>query len=158
MIQRLFLAYYKAGDESDGFATVEMKPAFFELTLNIMMRMIAGKRYYCDEAQKREKAIRFRDLIQENGQLSGASNMADFIQLARWIGSQGKLEKRLRNLQMKRDKFMQDLIQERREILRNSKIIDGRTMIDVLLSLQDNEPKYYTDEMRHGSGDAISWK
>lgn len=31
---------------------VDMKAVFFEMTLNIMMMMIAGKRYYGDSAGK----------------------------------------------------------------------------------------------------------
>lgn len=41
--------------EADASGVVEMKSTFFELTLNIMMRMVAGKRHYDDEAQKWRK-------------------------------------------------------------------------------------------------------
>lgn len=32
-------------EEHPGFTKVELKPRLFELVLNVMMRMIAGKRY-----------------------------------------------------------------------------------------------------------------
>jgi cytochrome P450 len=56
-------------------------------------------------------------------------------------------------LQGKRDKFMQDLIEEhrRRRSDRDPAFEErGKTMINVLLSLQEAEPEYYTDEIIRG--------
>lgn len=129
---------------------VEMKSAFFELTLNIMMRMIAGKRYYGDDAQNKEEATRFKEIVKETFQASGATNIADYVPLLKWFG-QHKLESKLKTLQVKRDKFMQDLIEEHRRIRRsNDSEMSNKTMIDVLLSLQQTESEYYTDEIIKG--------
>jgi hypothetical protein len=40
--------------KGDEFQTVDMKSTFFELTLNVLMRMIAGKRYYGEKVAKLE--------------------------------------------------------------------------------------------------------
>jgi hypothetical protein len=51
-------------------------------------------------------------------------------------------------LQGKRDKLMQSLIEEHRRMRGNSALEDkGKTMIDVLLSRQEAELEYYTDEI-----------
>ncbi|KAF8377608.1 hypothetical protein HHK36_030990 [Tetracentron sinense] len=148
MIQRLV-----RGCSSDGgFKMVEMKSVFFELTLNIMMRMIAGKRYYGENVGESESegARKFREIVTETFHLGGATNIGDFLPVLKWVGFKG-MEKPLMRLQEKRDGFMQELIEEHRRM--RSKFSDGerkKTMIDVLLSLQETEPEYYTDQIIRG--------
>nr|ALG05127.1 cytochrome P450 [Sinopodophyllum hexandrum] len=145
MVRRLVAGYE--------YHKVEMKSVFFELTLNIMMRMIAGKRYYGEHVADLEQARKFKEIVEETFELSGASNVGDFLPLLRWIGYKG-IEKRLIRLKNKRDEFLQELIQERRKLRVNSKSFPSeekkKTLIDVLLSLQETEPEYYTDEMIRG--------
>ena len=135
------------------FQAVDMKSTFFDLTLNVMMRMIAGKRYYGEKVGELEEARKFKKIVMESFELSGATNIGDFLPVFKWVGSRG-LEKRLVVLQGKRDKFMQDLIEEHRR-RRGDPASDheekGKTMIDVLLSLQEAEPEYYTDEIIRGT-------
>ncbi|KAA8528481.1 hypothetical protein F0562_035836 [Nyssa sinensis] len=132
------------------YYTLDMKSAFFELTLNIMMRMIAGKRYYGDNIVELEEARKFKEIVTETFQLSGATNIADFVPVLKWFGLNG-IEKKLQVLQEKRDSFMQDLILEHRKMRSESSCEQrSKTMIDVLLSLQETEPEYYTDEIIRG--------
>ncbi|KAH7523697.1 hypothetical protein FEM48_Zijuj06G0039300 [Ziziphus jujuba var. spinosa] len=143
---------------------VDMRQAFFELTRNIMMRMIAGKRYYGDEVvEDLKEAMRFREIQEETVRLSGKSNLGDFLPFVRWIGGSKRLEKSLMELQRKRDGFLQDLIEEHRRTASRiandccspspspSKSKERRkTMLEVLLSLQQMEPEYYKDEIIRG--------
>ncbi|KAL7256083.1 hypothetical protein ACSBR1_010083 [Camellia fascicularis] len=125
------------------FKKVELKSKFYELTFNIVMRMIAGKRYYGDDLSNYEEAKEFRELVIEAFKYGGASNPGDFLPVLRWIDYQG-LDKNLGRIQKKIDAFLQDLINEhRRDKSKN-------TMIDHLLSLQESHPDYYTDEIIRG--------
>ncbi|XP_052203460.1 cytochrome P450 81Q32-like [Diospyros lotus] len=136
---------------------VDMKALLFELMLNVMMRMIAGKRYYGENVAEVEKARRFREIVAETFRITGASNVADFLPALRWVGVRS-LEKRLVALKANRDGFMQELIEEHRTGLaaagESASEPDGKkkkkTMVEVLLSLQQSEPIYYTDEMIRG--------
>lgn len=133
------------------YQTVEMKSVFFELMLNIMMRMIAGKAIYGEHLEEVEEAKQFQAIVRETFSLSGASNLGDFLPILRWIGVKG-LEKRVINLMRKRDKYMQQLIEEHRHP-RNSRDTEEKetkSLIDVLLLLQETESDYYTDEMIRG--------
>ncbi|XP_042479388.1 cytochrome P450 81Q32-like [Macadamia integrifolia] len=123
---------------------VEMKSLLFELTLNNMMMMIAGKRYYGDDLGDLDKARQFHELIEEFIKAAGASNVVDFLPFLRWVGFNG-LEKKLVRLQGKRDQFMQKLIEEHRMARTQSK--DEKVLLDVMLSLQETDPNYYTDEI-----------
>lgn len=122
---------------------VDLRTSFFELALNIMMRMIAGKRYYDKNVEDVREANRFRELHDETLKLSGLTAIEDFLP---WIKS-WDLERKLIECQKKRDGFMQDLIEEGRRKMKIDSC-DGerkKTMIDVLLSLQESEPEYYSD-------------
>lgn len=145
LCQKLFLR------SKDGeFQIVDMKSTFFELTLNVMMRMIAGKRYYGENITELEEARQFKEIVTETFELSGATNIVDFLPFLKWVGL-NKVEKRLVTLQGKRDRFMQDLIEERRRRRSDSASKErSRTMIDVLLSMQEDEPEYYTDHIIRG--------
>ncbi|XP_023914331.2 cytochrome P450 81E8 [Quercus suber] len=127
-----------------GFAKVELKSMFTELTFNIIMRMVVGKRYYGEDVKDEEEARKFRGIMKELAGLGGASNPQECVPLLRWI-DHGGLEKRLMKLANKTDAFLQGLIDEKR-----SKEEKGNTMIDHLLSLQKSQPEYYTDQIIKG--------
>ncbi|PIA32992.1 hypothetical protein AQUCO_04200027v1 [Aquilegia coerulea] len=133
------------------YQTVEMKSMFFELTLNILMRMIAGKRYYGEHVKDLEEAREFQEIVEETFILSGASNIGDFFPLLNLIGVRG-FKKRMMSVIGKKDKAMQELIEERRSLRRSGFKVEEKkkTFIDVLLSLQETEPDYYTDKMIRG--------
>ena len=119
---------------------------FSELTFNIIMRMVAGKRYYgYGEAVKDEEEARnFREIMKEITALGGVSNPGEFVPMLRWI-DHGGFEKRTMRLASRKDAFLQGLIDEKR-----SKDEEGNTMIDHMLSLQKSQPEYYTDQIIKG--------
>ncbi|PON54235.1 Cytochrome P450, E-class, group I [Parasponia andersonii] len=131
---------------------VEMKSLLFELMLNIMMRMIAGKRYYGENVEKVEEAAKFREIVSETLRLGGTTNISDFLPLFKSVLS-GRYEKSLIAVQKKRDIFMQSLIEENRMISGSENSLPKdhkKNMIEVLLSLQESDPEYYTDEIIRG--------
>ncbi|GAV71600.1 p450 domain-containing protein [Cephalotus follicularis] len=128
--------------------TVDMKAALFELTFNVMMRMIAGKKYYGDNVEEVEKARTFIEITEEALELAGATTMEDFLPLLRWTGILGT-EKRMMALQERRDPILQELIEENRRKLVGSESpseVKNKTMLQVLLSFQESEPENYTDQ------------
>ncbi|KAF5747022.1 Cytochrome P450 [Tripterygium wilfordii] len=130
-----------------------MRTLFFEITFNLMMRMIAGKRYYGENVGDLEEARKFHNTMTESQRVVGpANNIGDFLPFMRWIGLGVKV-KELQELQRKRDEFVQNLIEEHRKKMVSdcSSLSGGRkTMIDVLLKLQETEPEYYKDEIIRG--------
>ncbi|KAG5543563.1 hypothetical protein RHGRI_016339 [Rhododendron griersonianum] len=100
-------------DSPKGFVKVEMKSRLSELSFNIIMRVVAGKRYFGAEVEDSEEAREFRLLIRDLFELSGASNPGDFVPFLRWIDF-GKMEKKMLRIQKKMDAFLQGLIEEKR--------------------------------------------
>ncbi|XP_019155006.1 PREDICTED: cytochrome P450 81E8-like [Ipomoea nil] len=123
-----------------GFGTVDLKSKFSELSFNIILRMTSGKRYFgVDEDDK--EAMEFRELIKEAFMSGG--EVLDSLPFLRWIGYKN-VEKNMKKLSERLDSFLQGLVDEHRhDKSRNS-------MIDHLLSLQESQPEYYTDEIIKG--------
>ncbi|KAL1540366.1 cytochrome P450 81Q32-like [Salvia divinorum] len=96
-----------------------------------------------------EKRLRFKEIVAETFKVSGATNIGDFVPVLRWIGMD-KIENKLKELQVKRDNFMQDLIDEHRKIKSEKKKQMNSTLIDVLLELQENDPQNYKDKIIRG--------
>lgn len=139
-----------------------MKSMLFEVLLNVMMRMIAGKRYYGENVAELAEARRFKEIVAETFHLAGASNLGDFLPALKWVVARG-VEKRMIVLRKKRDEFVQELIEEHRGKMGSNGGVGGggvpegselgggkKSMIEVLLSLQETEPDYYTDEIIRG--------
>nr|XP_023914107.1 cytochrome P450 81E8-like [Quercus suber]POF08571.1 cytochrome p450 81e8 [Quercus suber] len=119
---------------------VDMKALFFELTLNVMMRMIAGKREV-------EEGRKIREIVTETFLLGGVTIMEDYLPFLRWVGNRGK-EKRLILVQEKRDSFMQSLIEKHKRM--GSSEGEKKTLIEVMLAKQESEPEYFKDEIIRG--------
>ena len=133
-----------------------MSAALSELLMNVMMRMIAGKRYYGENVSDAKEARWFREMTKETFRLAGETYMGDFFPALNWLGVSG-LEKKMMVLQEKRDGFMQELIEESRRKMTSScgtelgeNMKKNKTMIEALLSMQETEPEYYTDEIIKG--------
>ncbi|KAH7520259.1 hypothetical protein FEM48_Zijuj08G0125100 [Ziziphus jujuba var. spinosa] len=127
------------------FAKVEMKSSLTELTFNIIMRMVSGKRYYGDDVTDKEEAHNFTEVIEEVFTCGGATNPGDFLPILNWIGIDG-YERRLQKLSKRADSLLQGLIEEHRR----NKGSATNNMIDHLLSLHESQPEYYTDQIIKG--------
>ena len=137
-----------ARDSPEGFGNVKLRPMLSEMTFNIITRMVAGKRYYGENADF-EEAKRFREIISEVFKLGeAAGNLADFLPLLGWIGY-GENEKKIEKIMRETTKILQGLIDEHKSG-NNRGLVNNNSMIDRLLFLQKTEPEYYTDDIIKG--------
>ncbi|GMH01447.1 hypothetical protein Nepgr_003286 [Nepenthes gracilis] len=138
--KRLVRKLYKQSSENCS-VKVDMKSFFSELAFNVLVKMVAGNRY-CGEdfVEGRD----FREIVHEVFKFAGAFYPADFVPLLRLIDYQG-YEKRIKKLAMKTDAFFQGLIMDARRT-------DERegTIVDHLLSQQESEPEFYSDQTIKG--------
>lgn len=136
------------------FAKVKIGPMFSDLTFNTIMRMVAGKRYYGgDESElsvNMEEANRFRDVMAEvssSGLGTKDSNLGNFIPLLGWLDLNG-YRRKFRELGKRLDGLLQGLVDEHRYKKEGLESTD--TLIDHLLTSQESQPEYYTDEIIKG--------
>ncbi|KAE8659146.1 Cytochrome P450 81E8 [Hibiscus syriacus] len=148
LLKELFLA------STEKPAKVKLTSKFIEVGFNMILRMIAGKRYYGKDAVDKE-AEEFRDIMRGIVEINGTTNLNDFLPFLRWVDFQG-LERKMKNFSKKLDKFLQSLLQEHKRMrdhstdrsLGSSNAVNKgtkTTLIDVMLTLQQTEPDFYTD-------------
>ncbi|KAF3327505.1 cytochrome P450 81E8-like protein [Carex littledalei] len=142
MVRQLFRSW-NASAGSMGlsyFEKVDLKAKLFELSLNVMMTMIAGKRFYGDNIEDLEETKRFREAVEEFFSLGGASNEEDFLPILKFLGM-AKAAKKLNHLAELNKEMTQKLIDEHRKPGAHKK----GTMIANMLELQKENPEKYND-------------
>ncbi|GFY95971.1 cytochrome P450, family 81, subfamily K, polypeptide 1 [Actinidia rufa] len=149
------------------FVPVNLKSKLADVSFNIMMRMIAGKRYFGKDAVD-EEARQFRDIMSEIVEVHGNSNLGDYLPVFQWLDIQG-VAKRMVKLRKKMNEFFQFLIDEHRKTNRNESNLSQdepsgsnkerkKTLIDVLLSLQETEPVLHSDDtIKETSASTMEW-
>jgi hypothetical protein len=93
------------------YAKVELRSMLLDLTSNIIMRMVAGKRYYGEDVKEIEEARIFKEIMEEFAECIAVRNLGDMIPLLQWIDFTGHLKK-LDRLSKKMDVFLQGLVDE----------------------------------------------
>nr|GEV78082.1 isoflavone 3'-hydroxylase-like [Tanacetum cinerariifolium] len=131
------------------YGTVEMKSMFFELMLNVLMMMIAGKRYYGDSSADMDEAQSFKKLVKESFLVMESTDVSNYIPWLKWVVG-NEMEKKMAALGKRREEFMQSLIDENRRNSIMEKDNKNHNFIEVLLKLQESQPEYYKDEIIKG--------
>lgn len=110
-----------------------------ELVQNVIMKMVCGKKWSSSG-----------DLFRQIGSIA---SICDYIPILRWIGF-GGLKKKMIEFRKETDIFLQELIDEGRKMRRSCSIDDEKqgkkTIVEAYLSLQEDEPQYYTDDVIKG--------
>ncbi|KAL6225385.1 hypothetical protein ACLB2K_004235 [Fragaria x ananassa] len=110
------------------------------------MTMVAGKRYVRDHVSNKEEGKEFIEIMDEAFSYGGGTNPGEFMPFLKWFGGNG-YEKKVKKLAKRADVFLQRLIDEHR----NKRASESKnTMIKHLLSQQESQPEYYTDEIIKG--------
>ncbi|CDP01253.1 unnamed protein product [Coffea canephora] len=126
---------------------VELNRWISVFTLNVIMRMLVGRRCIREEDAGEELGMQ---IIKEFGEMfaSGAGialNLCDFVPILRWIGYKG-LEKEMISLHKKRDKFLQGFIDE---FQCSDTLLDKeeKAVIANLLSRKEKESDFLSDDI-----------
>lgn len=123
----------------------------FELMMNVIPGLIAGKKYFGEGCGDPEEGRKFRKLVEEAFLLSGASTVADFIPVVRWMGIDGA-EKKMERVVKELDEIYQKILEDRRRVGKWKEYDDHGDQekkshtIDVMLAMQEKEKKdHYSD-------------
>ncbi|KFK30360.1 hypothetical protein AALP_AA7G251200 [Arabis alpina] len=124
-------------DATNKETEIVLEPLLSDLTFNNIVRMVTGKRYYGDEVHNEEEANLFKKLVADINDSSGARHPGDYLPFLKIFG--GSFEKKVKAVGEAMDEILQRLLDECR------KDKDGNTMVNHLLSKQQEEPEYYSD-------------
>ncbi|KAL1824354.1 hypothetical protein ACET3Z_011132 [Daucus carota] len=116
---------------------VDMKQWFSNITHNLIMGMVAGKRYYGGSANGKEgEAQKFEKMVRKFGFLFGAFLFSDFIPSLKWLDS--KAHKRdMKRTAQELDDFIQGWLEEhkQRRLLRGEGPEENEDFMDVMLTI-----------------------
>ncbi|XP_010692664.1 cytochrome P450 81Q32 [Beta vulgaris subsp. vulgaris] len=136
---------------SSSSSEVVLKPLVYDVSMNVMTRMIFGKRYYGVEGENNGE--KFREMLAKMLTLFNDACIGDMIPCLRWLD--WWKEGRLRKFDVERRMIMKELIEEHKEKMMMV-VEDGneefkvKPLIQILLRLQELEPEYYNDEIIFG--------
>ncbi|XP_021726417.1 isoflavone 2'-hydroxylase-like [Chenopodium quinoa] len=149
-VRSLVKGLYSSSKEN--FVRVEIGSKLSGLSLNILTRILTGKKYLFfgddeNDVGSSNEAENFLGVMREVFELSGLSNVADTLPFLRFFGFRN-VEGRMVAVRRKMDSFLDGLIEE----CRRTKNDQGETkaMIFKLLDLQESDPTTYSDQIIKG--------
>uniref|UniRef100_A0A6M2E970 Cytochrome P450 n=1 Tax=Populus davidiana TaxID=266767 RepID=A0A6M2E970_9ROSI len=127
--------------KNGGHVTVEMKEKFGSLTMNIIVRMLAGKRYFGTDTNGDEESARFLKALGDFFYLLGLFLVSDAVPFLGWLdfvkGFVGKMKRTATEIDCVFSSWVED---HRRNRLNGSINEEERDFIHVLLSnLEDGK-------------------
>ncbi|TVU36454.1 hypothetical protein EJB05_18389, partial [Eragrostis curvula] len=149
MVGRLALASDAAA------ARVELKRRLFDLSHSVLMEIFAQTRNtYADDtdADMSKEALEMKDILDEIVPLISVANLWDYMPLLRWLDLNG-VKRKLADAVSRRDTLIYKMIDgerqkhlERKNGKADTVVADEKkSLIGILLELQETEPDLYTD-------------
>ena len=113
---------------------VDMAQWFRLVTMNLMLRVIVGRRYCLTDDEKYGEARRFTTLMDEFMYLTGVFEFSNVIPHIEWMDLQGHVRSMKRNAK-DMDYFMSKWLEEHIQSRKNDKMKVGGDFVDALLNL-----------------------
>ncbi|KAK4484449.1 hypothetical protein RD792_007032 [Penstemon davidsonii] len=128
-INELYKLWEEKKDGS-GRVSVEMKQWFGDLSLNVILRMVAGKRFF-DASDDRKEARRCRRVMRDSFYLAGQFVAADAMPFLGWLDL-GGYEKKMKKTAKELDELIENWLEEHKK---NNEFSDKpQDFMDVMLS------------------------
>lgn len=128
--------------------SLALKDSLSTVSLNVISRMVVGKRYLDETDNAVVKPEEFKKMLDELFLLNGVFNIGDSIPWIDFLDLQGYV-KRMKRVSKKFDKFLEHVIDEHNEKRKNNKNYVAKDMVDVLLQIAD-DPTLEVKLERHG--------
>ncbi|CAJ1973351.1 unnamed protein product [Sphenostylis stenocarpa] len=134
-VQSSLKELYRTWVEKRGDSLVEMKQWFGKINLNVILRMVGGKRY-CVGSGDEERARRVRGVLRKFFDLLGVVVIGDAIPFLGWLDLGGKM-KEMKKTAVEIDSFVSEWLEEHRQQRDSDEKKREEDFIDVLESAID---------------------
>lgn len=137
-IKELYRFWAKQKSDPAGHVLVDLKQWFGRLTLNFLLRVVAGKRYFGAGDEPMEEAHRCREAIRRVFELLGVFVVADALPYLRWLDLGGH-EKEMKKTAKELDGILSEWLEEhkqKRGLMGESS--GEQDFMDVMLSILDD--------------------
>ncbi|KAI5443212.1 cytochrome P450 82A1 [Lathyrus oleraceus] len=125
------------------YVSVELKKWFAQLTLNMVLRMVVGKRCFGDvDVENKEEAKRFLENIRDFMRLIGTFTVGDGVPFLKWLDLGGH-EKEMKKCAKKFDVMLNEWLEEHREkkgLGSEDKVVGERDFMDAMLLVLKDKP------------------
>ncbi|KAK9136185.1 hypothetical protein Syun_015515 [Stephania yunnanensis] len=114
-IKELYDTWARTNKKDDSLVLVEMKQWFADLTMNIVARLVFGKRWFGKHvsSDEEEAARQLQRVLKRFVTLAGVFMVEDAVPFVGWLDLQG-YRKEMKSLAMELDSLMQGLLEEHR--------------------------------------------
>lgn len=134
------LLLLSSNNNSSDYVLVEMKQWFAQVTLNMVLRMVVGKRCFGANVTNEDEAQRILDNIRDFMRLIGTFTVGDGVPFLRWLDLGGH-EKAMKETAKKFDKMLSEWLEEHRQKRGlGDKVVGERDFMDAMLSVLDDKP------------------
>lgn len=127
---------------------VLLKDHLSTVSLNVISRMVLGKRYLDNTENSIVSPDEFKEMLDELFLLNGVFNIGDSIPWLGFLDLQGYV-KRMKVVSKKFDKFLEHVLDEHNERRKSVENYVAKDMVDLLLQLAD-DPNLEVKLERHG--------
>ncbi|KAL6838559.1 hypothetical protein ACP4OV_031615 [Aristida adscensionis] len=119
-------------------SAVVLKEHLLMVTLNVISRMVLGKKYVVEGASSAATPREFRWMVEEIFFLNGVPNIGDMVPWLSWLDPQGNVA-RMKKLAKMFDRFLEHVLEEHDERRRQEgDAFVANDMVDLLLQLADD--------------------
>lgn len=134
-LKEVYKLWVESGSNKDG-VLVDMKKWFADITYNLIMGMVAGKRYYGGSVNGKEgEAQKFGKTFRKFGFLFGAFLFSDFIPYLKWLDSKAKRD--MKKTAQESDDLIDGWLEEhkQRRLVRGEGPEGDEDFMDVMLTI-----------------------
>ncbi|XP_024531366.1 cytochrome P450 703A2 isoform X1 [Selaginella moellendorffii] len=127
--------------------TINMREHLGGYTMNVVTRMLIGKRYFGTESMGEKEATDFRELIHAAIVLHGVFYIPDHVPLLKWIDPNG-YRRLFKKMGTRMDDYYSYIVEEHRKRQRNGEVVDGpKDFVDVLLGLAGENSELHLNDV-----------
>ncbi|AES74569.1 cytochrome P450 family 82 protein [Medicago truncatula] len=128
---------------TNDYVSVELNKWFQQLTLNMVLRMVVGKRCFGEvEERNKEEAAEILENIRDFMRLIGTFTVGDAVPFLRWLDLGGH-EKEMKKCAKKFDIMLSKWLEEHREkkgVGSDDKVVGERDFMDAMLLVLNDKP------------------
>ncbi|XP_058069218.1 cytochrome P450 CYP82D47-like [Magnolia sinica] len=136
-------------DNHERPVTVEMSKTFFDLTFNVIGRMIVGKRFFGYQvAHDNAEAARVREVMKQSSYLNGVFVVSDALPFLKWMDLQGHV-RAMKRTAKELDSLLSRWLDDHRRRMRSDggDDVGEQDFMDAMLTVLERDPisSYDTD-------------
>ncbi|KAB2076072.1 hypothetical protein ES319_A06G015200v1 [Gossypium barbadense] len=136
-LHQLYQLWNKKKSSSGDKVLVEMRRWFRDVTLNVILMMVVGKRI--PNSYEGVETVEWKNLVHEFFELAGKFVVADALPFLRWLDIGGE-EKRMKKVSKELDQLVEGWLREHREKIAENEANSEEDFMGVMLSkLRDVE-------------------